>query len=160
MKEDIYRITEEPIRPDALFDCVRSDEDGAVVTFAGVVRDNSLGRETEHLVYDAYREMAEKKLREIGAEIRAKWGLEHVAILHRVGRMEIGETSVLIAVASPHRREAFEACHHAVDRIKQIVPVWKKEVWDNGESWVEGDVHASPQAEAVAAESASATGRE
>ena len=137
-KEDIYRITEEPIRPDALFDHVRSDEDGAVVTFAGVVRDNSLGRETEHLVYDAYREMAEKKLREVGAEIRAKWGLERVAILHRVGRMEIGEISVLIAVASPHRREAFEACHYAIDRLKQTVPIWKKEVWTDGETWIEG----------------------
>jgi molybdopterin synthase catalytic subunit len=138
MQGDIYCITEEPIRPEALFDPVRSDADGAVVTFAGVVRDNSLGRETKHLVYDAYREMAEKKLREIGAEIRAKWGLEHVAILHRVGRLEIGEISVLIAVASPHRREAFEACHYAIDRLKQTVPIWKKEVWMDGGTWIEG----------------------
>jgi molybdopterin synthase catalytic subunit len=138
MKEDVYRITEEPIRPDTLFDLVRSDADGAVVTFAGVVRDNSLGRETEHLFYDAYREMAERKLREIGAEVRARWGLDRVAILHRVGRMEIGEISVLIAVASPHRREAFEACHYAIDRLKQTVPIWKKEVWTDGETWVEG----------------------
>lgn len=138
MREDVYRITEEPIRPDALFNLVRSDADGAVVTFAGVVRDNSLGRETEHLVYDAYREMAERKLREIGTEIKAKWGLDRVAILHRVGRMEIGEISVLIAVASPHRREAFEACHYAIDRLKQTVPIWKKEVWTDGETWVEG----------------------
>ncbi|MBI2951212.1 molybdenum cofactor biosynthesis protein MoaE [bacterium] len=138
MKEDIFRITEDPIPPDALFDLVRSDADGAVVTFAGVVRDNSLGRETEHLVYDAYRAMAEKKLREIGAEIRAKWGLDRVAILHRVGRMEVGEISVLIAVASPHRREAFEACHYAIDRLKQTVPIWKKEVWKDGETWIEG----------------------
>lgn len=138
MNSDVYRITEDPIRPEALFDTVRSNGDGAVVTFAGVVRDNSLGRETEHLVYDAYREMAEKKLREIGAEIRQKWGLDHVAILHRVGRMEIGEISVLIAVASPHRCEAFEACHFAIDRLKQTVPIWKKEVWTGGETWVEG----------------------
>ncbi len=138
MKEDVYRIIEEPIRPEALFNPVRSDADGAVVTFAGVVRDHSLGRETQYLVYDAYREMAEKKLREIGAEIRMKWGLEHVAILHRVGRLEIGEISVLIAVASPHRREAFEACHYAIDRLTQTVPIWKKEVWTDGGTWIEG----------------------
>ena len=145
MKEDIFQITEERIRPDALFDLVRADSDGAVVTFAGVVRDNSLGRDTEHLVYEAYREMAEKKLREIGAEIRERWGLDRVAILHRVGRMEIGEISALIAVASPHRKEAFEACHYAIDRLKQTVPIWKREFWKDGESWIEG---ARPAGEA------------
>lgn len=138
MDTDVYRVTEDPIAPEALFEVVRANTDGAVVTFAGVVRDNSLGRVTEYLIYDAYREMAEKKLREIGVQIREKWGLDHVAILHRVGRLEIGEISVLIAVASPHRREAFEACHFAIDRLKQTVPIWKKEVWSGGETWVEG----------------------
>ena len=138
MKEDIFRITEEPIRPDALFDLVRSDQDGAVVTFAGVVRDNSLGHETRYIVYDAYRKMAEKKLREIGSRIKENWGLEHIAILHRVGRLEIGEISVLIAVGSPHRKEAFEACHDAIERLKQIVPIWKKETWTDGETWIDG----------------------
>jgi molybdopterin synthase catalytic subunit len=144
-EKDIYRITEDPIRADALFDRVRSDADGAVVTFAGVVRNQSLGRRTEYLVYEAYPAMAEKKLREIGAEIRARWGLDRVAILHRVGRLEIGETSVLIAVASPHRKEAFEACHYAIDRLKETVPIWKKEVWTDGETWVEG-AHPSGKA--------------
>ena len=136
---DIYKIQEEPIPPEALHDAVLQDSDGAVSSFAGVVRDNSLGKETEYLEYDAYRPMAEKKMAEIGAEVRARWEVDTIGILHRVGRLEIGEISVLIAISSAHRKAALEACHYTIDRLKEIVPVWKKEVWTDGEAWIEGD---------------------
>ncbi len=144
MKGDVYRIVEEAISPDALHDTARRDSDGAVVTFAGAVRDNSRGRRTEYLVYDAYGEMAEKKMREIGDEIRARWDVDRVTVLHRIGRMEIGEISVLIAVSSAHREPAFEACRYAIDRLKESVPIWKKEVWTDGEAWIEGETPAPP----------------
>ena len=135
----MFRITEEKIDPDALFDEVRRDSSGAVVTFLGTVRDNTMGRRTRYLEYEAYEEMVLRKLRQIGDGIRGKWGVDHVGIVHRVGRVEIGEISVVIAVASPHRKEAFEACAYAIDRIKEDVPIWKKEVWEDGECWVEGE---------------------
>lgn len=135
----MYKITTDPIKPDALFEWVRKPHHGAVVTFAGTVRDHSEGRRTLRLEYEAYAEMAEKKMREVGAEIRERWGIEDVAMIHRVGTLEIGEISILIAVATPHRRDAFEACAYAIDRVKQIVPVWKKEIRDEGEAWVEGE---------------------
>lgn len=134
----MYRITRDPIHPDALYGEVLRDCNGAVVTFCGVVRDNSGGRRTDYLVYDAYAEMAERKMAEIGAEVEQRWNIGHVAMLHRVGRLEIGEISVLIAVASPHRAQAFEACHYAIDRLKAVVPIWKKEVGEDGTAWVEG----------------------
>ncbi len=137
--DDTYRIQEKTIAPDALHESVLQDSDGAVTTFAGVVRDNSLGRETEHLVYDAYRPMAEKKMAEIGAEVRDRWEVDAIGILHRVGRLEIGEISVLIAISSAHRKASLEACHYTIDRLKEVVPIWKKEVWTDGEEWIEGD---------------------
>lgn len=134
----MFEITDQPIVAEPLIQQVRSDADGAVVTFLGVVRNVSQGKNVEYLEYDAYKEMAETKLRQIGEEVKAKWGLERLAIVHRIGRMEIGETSVIIAVASPHRKEAFDACEYAIDRLKEIVPIWKKEVAEDGESWIEG----------------------
>ena len=145
MSGDLYRIQEGPISADALHDAVLRDSDGAVATFAGVVRDHSMGRRTSYLVYDAYREMAEKKMEEIGREVKGKWEVDRVGMLHRVGRLEIGETSVLIAISAPHRKAALEACHYAIDRLKESVPIWKKEVWTDGEAWVEGDPSASRQ---------------
>ncbi len=140
MADDIYRIQEEEIKPDALHCAVLSNSDGAVTTFAGVVRDNTKGRGTSYLVYDAYKSMAEKKMREIGEEIKTRWDVHCVGILHRIGRMEIGEISVLIAISSPHRKASLEACHYAIDRLKETVPIWKKEMWtDGGEAWIEGD---------------------
>lgn len=136
---DVYRIVDETIGPGDLHDAVRQDADGAIATFAGVVRDTSLGRETEHLVYDAYRPMALKKMAEIGDEMRARWEIDRVGILHRVGRLEIGEISVLIVISAPHRGAALEACHYAIDRLKETVPIWKKEVWTDGESWKGGE---------------------
>ena len=138
MGADVFKITEDPIEPSDLFADVVRDENGAVATFAGVVRNHSGGKQTDYLVYEAYPAMAENKMAEIGDEIKARWGVVDVAMIHRVGKLEIGEISVLIAVASPHRAEALAACQYAIDRLKQIVPIWKKEVGVAGESWVEG----------------------
>ena len=130
-----FGITENEITADDLIREVTQPKDGAVVAFVGVVRDNSHGRKVLYLEYEAYKEMAEKKLAEIGEEIRQRWGLDGVAIRHRVGRIDIGETAVVIAVAAPHRKDAFVACEYAIDRLKQIVPIWKKEFFEDGEVW-------------------------
>jgi molybdopterin synthase catalytic subunit len=134
-----FLVTAEPIESRELYDAVRADEAGAVVLFHGVARNNSEGRRVVALEYDAYPSMAEKKLREVADEVRARWPVAGIAIHHRTGRLAIGEASLLVAVSAPHRREAFEACHHAVDRVKQVVPIWKKEIWEDGDgAWVAG----------------------
>lgn len=135
-----FRIAQERIAPDELHDVVRADRHGAVVTFCGVVRNHSGPRRTAYLEYEAYEEMAEREMAAIGAEVRRRWDAADIAIVHRVGRLAIGELSVLIAVASPHRGEAFEACRFAIDRLKESVPIWKKEVSEDGQVWVEGPV--------------------
>ena len=132
----MFKIVDRPLDASELVDLVRSDADGAVCTFLGVARKYSRGRQVVHLEYEAYPEMAEKKMAEIGDELRVKFGAEHVAILHRTGVLKIGEASVAIAVATPHRREAFLACQYAIDRLKEIVPIWKKEVWSDGQRWI------------------------
>lgn len=132
-----FRITEEEVRPQMATEAVRRESHGAVVSFIGVVRQQSQGKQVLHLEYEAYPDMAEAKLAEIGAEIRERFGLEDVAIVHRIGRLLVGEIAVVIAVGAPHRQEAFAACHYAIDRIKQVVPIWKKEVFADGEVWVE-----------------------
>jgi molybdopterin synthase catalytic subunit len=134
-----FEVTAAPLDAQKLFDHVRKDEAGAVLLFHGVVRNENLGRRVEYLEYEAYPEMAEKVMREVADEIMARWPLTDIAIQHRTGRLEIGETSLLVAVSSPHRREAFEAGLALVDRFKEIVPVWKKEVFEGGEQWIEGD---------------------
>jgi len=133
----LFRVTEDEITAQMVIEAVEHPGAGAIATFLGTVRDHSRGRRVLYLEYDAYPEMAERTLRQIGEEIRERWGLDRVAIVHRIGRLEIGEASVAIAVAAPHRAEAFEACRYAVDRLKEIVPIWKKEVWEGGEYWVE-----------------------
>ena len=134
----MYTITTEKIEADALFEGILQPGYGAVVTFAGTVRDSTDGRRTLRLEYEAYAEMAEAKMREVGEEIHARWDIGDVAMIHRVGTLEIGEISILISVAAPHRKNAFEACSYAIDRVKQVVPVWKKEIWADGErEWVE-----------------------
>lgn len=134
----VCEITSEPLDGAALAEAVRTDEAGAVSVFYGVVRNANLGRRVLYLEYDAYPPMAEKKMREIADEVRERWPVSGVAMRHRIGRLEIGEPSVIIAVASPHRGDAIEACHYAIDRLKSIVPVWKKEVFEGGEAWLEG----------------------
>ena len=134
----MFELTDQPLDPAPLVAAVRRDESGAIALFYGVVRNENLGRSVSYLEYDAYPEMAIKKMREVADEVRAQFDITDVGALHRIGRLEIGETSLLVAVSSGHRKEAFEACHYAVDRIKQIVPIWKKEVWTDGEAWIEG----------------------
>jgi molybdopterin synthase catalytic subunit len=136
---DCFRVTGEPLDPEELLRAVRKDESGAMLLFLGVARNHSEGRRVLALEYEAYPEMAEKKLREVADDVRARWAVTGFGAFHRTGRLAIGETSLLVAVSSAHRQAAFEACHYAVDRIKQIVPVWKKEIWEDGEGeWVAG----------------------
>lgn len=133
----MFKIVEGPIDETTLERAVRTDADGAVLVFRGVARKLSRGREVVHLEYEAYPEMAEKTMAQIGDEIKERWpSISKVAILHRTGVLEIGQASVIIAVASPHRADAFSACQYAIDRLKQIVPIWKKEVWDDGSQWI------------------------
>ncbi len=138
MDDKLFEITAQPISVDEVSRRAISPAVGAVVTFAGVVRGNNQGRQVRSLEYEAYPEMAEPILAQIGDEIRARWPVEKVAIVHRVGHLQIGEVSVVIAVASAHRQGAFDAASYAIDRIKQIAPVWKKEYLDGGEVWIEG----------------------
>jgi molybdopterin synthase catalytic subunit len=134
----LIRVTAEELRVDEATEAVRSDAAGAITVFLGVVRDNNLGRAVEYLEYDAYPSMAEKVMREIAEEAKESFGLEECSVLHRTGKLAIGETSLLIAVSSAHRAAGFEGGHWLVDEIKKRVPVWKKEVWADGESWIEG----------------------
>ncbi|OGL10579.1 MAG: hypothetical protein A3F92_10155 [Candidatus Rokubacteria bacterium RIFCSPLOWO2_12_FULL_71_22] len=134
---DVYRVVEAPLSPDAAAAAVDDPGAGGVVVFSGVVRNETAGRPVKSLEYEAHVPMAEAKLREIGAALHTRWpGVRRVAMLHRVGRLEIGEVSVLIAVAAAHRAEAFEACRYAIDTLKASVPVWKKEHFEDGEVWV------------------------
>jgi len=134
----LVRVTEAVLEPGQAIAAVENPAAGAIDVFLGVVRDNNLGRRVDHLVYDAYPAMAEKTMAEIGEEARGRFGLIDFAILHRTGRLEIGETSLLIAVSCGHRAASFEGGHWLVDEIKKRLPVWKKEVWEDGEEWVEG----------------------
>jgi len=134
----MYEVVHDILDPRKLLLAVSSPKDGAVVTFAGIVRDNNRGKKVLFLEYEAYAEMAAKMMARIGEEIQANWGLSGVAMQHRVGRLNVGETSVLIVVAAPHRDDAFAACDYAINRLKRIVPIWKKEVFEDGEVWVEG----------------------
>jgi molybdopterin synthase catalytic subunit len=133
---DAFEITETPLSLDALVTATGQETSGAIASFLGVVRAFARGRKVDHLEYDAYPEMAIAKMRQIGDEIRARWPVDRVAMVHRVGRLDVGEASVAIAVASPHRHEALEACAYAIERLKQIVPIWKKEVWSDGAEWI------------------------
>ena len=132
-----HEIVEGRIDESELVAKVASPRAGAITTFHGVVRDNSLGRKVLYLLYEAYPPMAIREMEKIEAEVRERWELEGFAITHRIGRLEIGEASVVIAVSSPHRKEALEASQFAIDRLKQTVPVWKKEYWEGGEVWIE-----------------------
>jgi molybdopterin synthase catalytic subunit len=133
----MIRLTTDPLDHALLTERVRRPSCGAVVTFLGTVRDLTDGRETIALDYEAYPGMAEKKLAEIEAEVRARWPVGDVVLEHRLGRLDVGEVSVAVAVSCPHRGEAFEACRYAIDRLKETVPIWKKENWADGQTeWV------------------------
>ena len=131
-----FIVTDEPLDARAVEALVAGPSAGAVVTFTGTVRDHARGRAVVTLDYEAYVPAAERMLARIGAEIGERWGIERVAIAHRTGLLRPGEASVVIAVASPHRAEAFAACRHAIERIKEIVPIWKKEHYADGAVWV------------------------
>jgi len=134
---DIYEITREPIDISRLRDSLLEGESGAVVIFDGVARNHTKGRPTRFLEYEGYEAMALKTMAQIIAEVREQWPINRVGIIHRLGRIQISESSVVILVTSAHRRVAFEACQYAIDRLKKIVPIWKKEYFEDGEVWVE-----------------------
>ena len=134
----LIRVTPERLDPEAAIEAVRRDEAGAVDLFLGVVRNENRGRAVGHLVYDAYPTMAEKTMRELAEAAAERFGLSGVAVLHRTGRLAIGETSLLVAVSAAHREATFEAGRWLVNEVKRRVPVWKKEVWADGEEWIEG----------------------
>jgi molybdopterin synthase catalytic subunit/molybdopterin converting factor small subunit len=131
-----FRLSEEPLSLEAVADEVRSDEAGAIATFVGTTRVHSRGRTVVHLEYEAYAGMAEREMERIAAELRERYDLSAVAIHHRVGRVPIGEPSVVIAVSAPHRHDALAACKDAIDTLKETVPLWKKEVYEGGEEWI------------------------
>ena len=132
----LFRITEDELDPRETERAVADPGAGAIVTFTGVVRDNGRGRPVSALDYEAYAPAAEKMLAQVADEIDAKWGLKRVAIIHRVGLLPVGEASVVISVSSPHREAAFEAALYAIERLKEIVPIWKKEHYEDGAVWI------------------------
>jgi molybdopterin synthase catalytic subunit/molybdopterin converting factor small subunit len=131
-----FLLSEEPLSLDRVVAEVRSDDAGAIATFTGTTRIHSRGRTVTHLDYEAYEGMAEQVMEEIADALRARYGLTAVAIHHRIGRVSIGETSVVIAVSAPHRQDALAACKDAIDELKERVPLWKKEVYEGGEEWI------------------------
>jgi MoaE-MoaD fusion protein len=144
--EDIYGLVREPIKMEALARHVHAPEDGAVVTFDGFVRNESHNRATLYLEYEAYESMALAKMQEIGAHIHEKYRIHRVAMVHRLGRLEIGETSIFIAVSAPHRAAAFDASRFAIDTLKRTVPIWKKEYFADGAVWADGELPPAPAA--------------
>ena len=149
-RRDRIELTREVIPSGAIAREVREDEDGAVATFDGCVRNHSHGRSTLHLEYEAYESMALAKMREIAEHLHGHYAIDRVAMVHRLGRLEIGETSVFIAVSSAHRAAAFDACRYAIDTLKKTVPIWKKEFFADGAVWADGEVPPAPAASADA----------
>jgi MoaE-MoaD fusion protein len=131
-----FRLSEAPLSLDAVVDEVRSDEAGAIATFIGTTRVHSRGRTVTQLEYEAYQGMAEEVMAQIAEKLKRRYDLCDVAIHHRVGRVGIGEPSVVIAVSAPHRQDALAACKDAIDTLKETVPLWKKEVYEGGEEWI------------------------
>ncbi len=143
----MIEITDKPIDHAALTERVRANLAGAVCTFLGTVRELTAGRRTAALEYEAYPEMAAKKMAELEAEARRRWPIIDVALVHRVGHLDLGEVSVVVAVSCPHRDQAFEACRWLIDTLKEVVPIWKKEVWADGSSeWVHPGIKPPPPA--------------
>jgi len=135
-----YQITESRLDPRAVVDAVADPSAGAVSTFIGTTRNSFQGKEVRYLEYEAYDGMAEREMAVIGTGIAERWpAITGIAIAHRIGRVDVGEASVMIAISAPHRREALEACAFGIDRLKKTLPVWKKEVFEDGEVWREND---------------------
>jgi molybdopterin converting factor subunit 1 len=136
---DFFELTTDPIDVGAVARRVVLPQCGATVTLDGYAREWTKGRRTLYLVYEAYEQMALSEMKRLGAQAHEKFDIAHIGIVHRTGRLEIGETSVVISVSAPHRRAAFEACEWAIRELKRTVPIWKKEVFEDGEVWVEGE---------------------
>jgi molybdopterin synthase catalytic subunit len=134
-----FELTTDPLDARRLEAAVAHKGAGAICTFTGIVRDNSRGRSVTHLEYEAYAEMAKAEMQKIAGEIAERWPEARVAMAHRTGRLEIGEASVVVSVSSPHRAEAIDACRWGIDRLKESVPIWKKEHAADGTYWIEGD---------------------
>lgn len=134
--EKKFWITSETVDVNDCINNVIRPEAGAICTFIGTAREFTDGKRTLHLEYQAYVPMAEQKLKQIGKEIDEKWGDTNTSIAHRTGRLDISEVAVAIAVSTPHRKDAFEACEYAINRIKELVPIWKKEHWEDGSEWI------------------------
>ena len=139
MKTDFYELTNEPLNVGGIARRVIPPECGAIVTLDGFVRQFTKGRETLYLEYEAYAPMAVREMEKLIDRARAEFEIAHIGIVHRLGKLGIGETSVVISVAAPHRRAAFEACEWLIKELKRTVPIWKKEVYADGETWVEGE---------------------
>ena len=134
----VCRLTHQPIPTDDLAQALKVSQDGAVVAFEGIVRNHSHGKRTLYLEYEAYEPMALRKMEEIADDTKQKFAIDRIGMIHRLGRLEIGETSVAIIVTSAHRHAAFDACRYAIDRLKEVVPIWKKEFFEDGAVWAEG----------------------
>jgi molybdopterin converting factor subunit 1 len=134
---DFFELTTEPIDVGQVLRRVVLPECGATVTLDGFAREWTKGRQTKYLIYEAYEEMARSEMERLGEEAHKRFDIAHIGIVHRTGRLEIGETSVVISVSAPHRKAAFEACEWAIKELKRTVPIWKKEVYADGEEWVE-----------------------
>ncbi len=143
----MFEIVKNPISIEEITNKVIRNEAGAVTTFTGTVREFTYGKRTLSLEYQAYEKMAVKKLEQIGEEIKEKWSDAKVAITHRIGKLEISEIAVVIAVSTPHRKDAYAANEYAIERIKQIVPIWKKEIWESGEAWIGDQLEKTPYPE-------------
>ncbi len=135
-RQALVELREDPLDPAEIAAGLRTDTDGAVVTFAGTVRGHSRGRTVRKLVYEAYGSMALRQMQELAAEARRRWAIGDLAVVHRTGVLAIGEVSVVIAVAAPHRGAAFDACEWLIDELKRTVPIWKKEIYTEGEAWI------------------------
>jgi molybdopterin synthase catalytic subunit len=140
VEEDLCVLVRAPIKTPEIMEQLKAPQDGALTVFEGIVRNHSSGRTTLYLEYEAYEAMALAKMREIGAEMRGKFAIRRYAMVHRLGRLEIGETSVLIVVCSAHRAAAFDACRFGIDTLKKNVPIWKKEFFRDGAVWAEGEI--------------------
>ena len=136
-RRGLVAIREEALDPSAIAGRVRSDHDGALVVFEGVVRSQSRGKQVRALVYEAYGSMAQRQMEQLGEEARRRWPISELAIVHRTGTLQVGEVSVVIAVAAPHRGNAFDACEWLIDELKRTVPIWKKEIYTEGEAWID-----------------------
>jgi molybdopterin synthase catalytic subunit len=134
--QTLVQITDLPIAPDAVINLVRTDNSGAINVFIGTVRNSTQNRKVIKLEFEAYESMALKELQKIVDQVKARWPVNEIAIHHRVGELAIGDVPVVIAVSTPHRSEGFEACEFAIDTLKLAVPIWKKEIFADGEEWV------------------------